>query len=73
MKCQGLFWPHWLSGMCVQLVIRRSLVQSYPGSATFFHEDGSEMFSTVILSFPLIQEGHLSVSGKKCAQGLVNG
>ena len=39
MKYQGLFWPQWLSRMCVQLVIRRSLVQPYPGSATFFPED----------------------------------
>ena len=30
------------------------------GSATFHHE----IFSTVILSFPLIQEGQLSVSGE---------
>ena len=27
-----------------------------------------EIFSTVILSLPLIQEGQLSVSGKECAQ-----
>ena len=31
------------------------------GPATFFHDH--EIFSTVILSLPLIQEGQLSVSG----------
>ena len=31
-----------------------------------------EIFSKVILSLPLIQEGQLSVSGKKYAQILVN-
>ena len=34
------------------------------GSATFFRGD-YEIFSTVILSLPLIQEVQLSVSGKK--------
>ena len=31
-----------------------------------------EIFSTVILSLPLIQEGQMSVSAKECAQILVN-
>ena len=31
-----------------------------------------EIFSTVILSFPLIQEGQLSVSGKRMCTILVN-
>ena len=31
-----------------------------------------EIFSTVILSLPLIQEGHLSVSGKRLCTILVN-
>ena len=31
-----------------------------------------DISSTVILSHPFIQEGQLTVSGKKCAQVLVN-
>ena len=38
------------------------------GSATIFHE----IFSMVILSFPLIQEGQLSVSGDRMCTILVN-
>ena len=34
-----------------------------PGPATFFSEIVNEIFSTVILSLPLIQKGQLSVSG----------
>ena len=33
-----------------------------------FVEIDHELFSTVILSLPLIQEGQLSVSAKECAQ-----
>ena len=33
-----------------------------------FVEFDHEIFSTVILSLPLIQEGQLSVSGEGCAQ-----
>ena len=33
-----------------------------------FVEIDHEIFSSVILSLPLIQEGHLSVSGEECAQ-----
>ena len=33
-----------------------------------FVEIDHEIFSTVILSLPLIQEGQLSVSGEECAQ-----
>ena len=37
-----------------------------PGSATFFCGDmNHEIFSTVFLFLPLIQEGQLSVSGKR--------
>ena len=36
------------------------------------HRD-HEIFSTVILSFPLIQEGQLSVSGERMCTILVNG
>ena len=41
------------------------------GSATFFR-GYHEIFSTVILSLPLIQEGQLSVSGKRMCTILVN-
>ena len=41
------------------------------GYATFFRGD-HEIFSTVILSLPLIQEGQLSVSGKRMYTVLVN-
>ena len=39
------------------------------GSATFFDQ---EIFSTVILSLPLIHEGQLSVSGERMCTLLVN-
>ena len=38
------------------------------GLTAFFHE----IFSLVILSFPLIQEGQLSVSGKRMCTILFN-
>ena len=37
-----------------------------------FVEIDHEIFSTVILSLPLIQEGHLSVSGERMCTILVN-
>ena len=48
-----------------------SLVQPRQRLATFFHGD-YEIFSTVILSLPLIQEGQLSVSGERMCTILVN-
>ena len=42
-------------------------------SATFFVEIDHEIYSTVILSLPLIQEGQLSVSGERICTILVNG
>ena len=42
------------------------------GSAKFFWEIDHEIFSTVILSLPLIQEGQLSVSGERMCTILVN-
>ena len=43
------------------------------GSATFFRRDfDHELFSTVILSLLLIQEGQLSVSGERMCTILVN-
>ena len=51
---------------------RRLRVQPPPGSATFLVEIDHEIFSTVILSLPLIQEGQLSVSGERMCTILVN-
>ena len=48
-----------------------SRVQPLLRSATFFRGD-YELFSVVILSLPLIQEGQLSVSGERMCTILVN-
>ena len=45
---------------------------SPPGWQHFFVEIDYEIFSAVILSLPLIQEGQLSVSGKRMYTILVN-
>ena len=42
------------------------------GQQHSFMEIDREIFSTVILSLPLIQEGHLSVSGERMCTILVN-
>ena len=42
------------------------------GRQHFFVEINHEIFSTVILSLPLIQEGQLSVSGERMCTILVN-
>ena len=42
------------------------------GSATFFVEIDHKLFSTGILSLPLIQEGQLSVSGERMCTILIN-
>ena len=55
-------------GCAVRLETRRSRVQPPPRSATFFRGDDHEIFSMIILSLLLIQEGQLSASGEKCAQ-----
>ena len=52
-------------------------VQEVAGSipawwATFFVENDHEIFSTIILSLQLIQEGHLSVFGERMCTILVN-
>ena len=59
-------------GCAVRLETRRSRVQPPPTSATSFVEIDHEIFSTVILSLPLIQEGQLSVSGERMCTILVN-
>ena len=43
-----------------------------PGWQHFFVEIDHAIFSMVFLSLPLIQEGHLSVSGKRMCIILVN-
>ena len=43
-----------------------------PRSATFFREIDHEIFSTFILSLPLIQEVQLSISGERMCTILVN-
>ena len=58
--------------MHVRLVIRRLWVQPPPGRQHSFVEIDHEIFSTVILSLSLIQEGQLSVSGKRMCTILVN-
>ena len=51
----------------------REVADSTPaGWATFFSEDDHEIFSTFILSLPLIQEGQLSISGERMCTILVN-
>ena len=59
-------------GCAVRLETRRSPVQSPPRSGHSFVEIEHEIFSTVILSLPLIQEGQLSVSGERMCTILVN-
>ena len=57
---------------CVGLVIRRLQVRPLPGRQHSFMEIDHEIFSMVILSFPLIQEGQLSVSYERMCRVLVN-
>ena len=56
----------------IRLVIRRLQVQPPRGRQHSFVEIDHEIFSTVILSLPLIQEGQLSVSGERMYTILVN-
>ena len=59
-------------GCAVRLESRRSRVQPRRGRQHSFVEIDHEIFSTVILSLPLIQEGQLSVSGERMCTILVN-
>ena len=54
------------------VVVRRLRVRPPPGRQHSFVKIGHEIFSTVILSLPLIQEGQLSVSGEGMYTILVN-
>ena len=58
--------------MRIPLVIRRLQVRPMLGQQHSFVEIDHEIFSMVIHSVPLIQEGHLSVSGKRMRTILVN-
>ena len=49
-----------------------SLAAKSRGRQHFFEEIDHEIFSTVILSLPLIQEGQLSVYGERMCTILVN-
>ena len=59
-------------GWAVRLETRRSQVQPPQGWQHSFVEIDHEIFSTVILSLPLIQEGQLSVSGERMCTIPVN-
>ena len=59
-------------GCAVRLETRRSRVQPPPRSQHSFVGIDHEIFSTVILSLPLIQEGQLSVSGERMCTIMVN-
>ena len=58
-------------GCAVRLETRKSRVQPRRGRQHSFMEIDHEIFSTVILSLPLIQEGQLSVSGERMCTILV--
>ena len=58
--------------MQIPLVIRRLRVRTLSGRQHSLMEIDHEIFSTVILSLPLIREGKLSVSGKRMCTMLVN-
>ena len=59
-------------GCAVRLETRRSRVNPRRSRPHSFVEIDHEIFSTVILSLPLIQEGQLSVSGERMCTILVN-
>ena len=80
---QGLIWSLYRSmsyvaglggsvGCAVRLETRRSRVQPRRSRQHSFVEIDREIFSRVILSLPLIQEGQLSVSGERMCTILVN-
>ena len=64
--------PLWVAQLDVRLETRRSQVQPPRGRQHSFVEIDHEIFSTVILSLPLIQEVQLSVSGERMCTILVN-
>ena len=58
--------------MCIRLVIRRLQIPPPRGWQQSFMQIDHEIFSKVILIFPLLQEGQLSVSGERMCTILVN-
>ena len=58
--------------MRIRLAIRRLQVRPPPGRLNSFVEIDHEIFSTVILSLPLIQEGQLSASSERMCTILFN-
>ena len=63
--------PAWVAQLDVHPICDQEVADStFAGLASFFP---GEIFSTVILSIPLIQEGQWSVSGKRMCTILVNG
>ena len=68
---------HWMHTLVVQLDAHPTGGQEVasltpPGLQHSFVEIDHEIFSMVILSLPLIQEGQLSVSGERMCTILVN-
>ena len=55
-----------------QSKISKCISAAFRGRQHSFVEIDHEIFSTVILSLPLIQEGQLSVSGERMCTILVN-
>ena len=68
-ECAGLCGS---VGCAVRLETRRSRFNLRRGRQHSFVEIDHEIFSTVILSLPQIQEGQLSVSGERMCTILVN-
>ena len=65
--------PRWLSWMCRPTGDQEGRgFNTRRGRQHSFVEIDHEIFSTVILSLPLIQEGQLSVSGERLCTILVN-
>ena len=64
--------PASVARMRVRLMIMRLRVRPPPGGQHSFVKTDHEIFSTIILSLPLIQEVQLSVSGVRMCTILVN-
>ena len=71
MSLTHLCRPRWL-GCAVRLETGGHRFNPRRGRQHSFVEIDHEIFSTVILSLPLIQEGQLSVSGERMCAILVN-
>ena len=54
------------------LVTGRSRIRYLPGRQHSFVEIDHELFSALMLSLPLIQEGHLSALGERVCTVLIN-